>query len=437
MHISSRLSARRIALFSLPVVLFQAIEIAWRSYLPQHLTANMGLSLAATGILMMAMRSLDAVADPAMGWISDHVETRYGRRRPWMMLGVPLIAIGSICLFASGPGLPLFGIVLASVALHLGYSLILTPHGGWGLEIGRDTHERTRLMSAKIWYASAGATAILSIAALLERGFDFGKAAIAAILGSIVALLAPLSVGPVVVLFRERTLPHRKAGGQSIRGSLRAIMSNPALRKPLALYLWLGIADASSATAFLFLSDNVLQLPGWGAALMLIQPVLVMMTLPLWTRASGHYGRERVLIWAYGWQFMVAPLALWLPVGSLSAMIAYLLARNLVWGVDYALLRAMVADAADQDIRQGTSRSGLYYGLSSITLKLAMGLGASGTLWFISLSGFDARSPFLPADAQLAIRIAFAAPSTIAAAAALKILSSRRRTRHKMAPSVT
>lgn len=160
---SARLSVGRIALFSLPVVLFQAIELAWRTYLPQH--------LAATGVLMVA-------------------------------------------------------IPLASAVLHLGYSLIVTPHGGWGLELGRDAHERTRLMSAKIWYASAGAIGLLLIVALLERVLHVGKPELAAALGILIALLAPLCVVPVVHLPR--------AGGAGGAGHAAARRDPGDVRQSLA-----------------------------------------------------------------------------------------------------------------------------------------------------------------------------------------------------------
>ncbi|CAM8672792.1 MFS transporter [Sphingobium cupriresistens] len=424
---SDRMGAGRIALFSLPVVLFQAIELAWRAYLPQHLIATVGLSLGVTGLLMVAMRGMDAIADPIMGWMSDHVDTRYGRRKPWIMLGVPLVAIGALGLFLSGAGTTLMTIMLASVLLHLGYSLMVTPHGGWGLEIGRDADERTRLMSAKIWYASAGAIALLLVIAGLERGLGVGKAGVAATLGMMIALLAPLTVFPVIRFFKERPqpCPQPQHGHQPITGSVRAIFANPLLRKPLALYLLLGLADAASATCFLFLSDNVLQLHGWGATLLLIQPALALVTLPLWSRMSRRHGRERVLILAYGWQLIVTPFALLLPVGNLPTMIGYMIARNLIWGVDYALLRAMVADAADRDIVQGANRSGLYYGLSSIVLKLAMGLGAGGAIWLMSLARFDAKETLLSQGAEQAVRLAYAMPGLLGALAALIILTPR------------
>lgn len=422
---SDRLSVGRIALFSLPVVLFQAIELAWRAYLPQHLAATVGLSLAVTGVLMVAIRSLDAIADPVMGWVSDHVDTRYGRRKPWMMLGVPFVAAGALCLFLAGPGASLAAILLASAVLHLGYSLIVTPHGGWGLELGRDADERTRLMSAKIWYASAGAIGLLLIVALLERGLHVGKPALAATLGILIALLAPLCVLPVVRSFRERAPDGQEAPAMPLLATVWAMFANPLLRRPLALYLLLGVADASSATCFLFLTDNVLRLHGWGATLMLIQPTLILFTLPLWSGASRRFGRERILALVYGWQLLVTPLSLLLPVGNLAAMAGFLLARNVSWGVDYALLRAMVADAADRDIAQGANRSGLYYGFSSIVLKLAMGLGAGGAVWLVALSDFSARAPLLSPQAEQVVRLVYAVPSMLAALIALAMLMPR------------
>ena len=45
-------------------------------------------------------RSFDAITDPLMGWISDRTNTRWGRRRPWMLLGAPLAAVAFVLLFS-------------------------------------------------------------------------------------------------------------------------------------------------------------------------------------------------------------------------------------------------------------------------------------------------------------------------------------------------
>ena len=54
------------------------------------------VELVPLGYLAMAIaiaRSLDALSDPLMGWISDHTHTRLGRRRPYMLVGAPLCGV--------------------------------------------------------------------------------------------------------------------------------------------------------------------------------------------------------------------------------------------------------------------------------------------------------------------------------------------------------
>jgi len=45
-------------------------------------------------------RAFDAITDPLMGWLTDHTRSRWGRRRPWMMIGAPLAAVAFLMLFS-------------------------------------------------------------------------------------------------------------------------------------------------------------------------------------------------------------------------------------------------------------------------------------------------------------------------------------------------
>ena len=50
-------------------------------------------ALSALGFLMLALRVFDALSDPLIGALSDRTRTRFGRRRPWIVLGsLPLAA---------------------------------------------------------------------------------------------------------------------------------------------------------------------------------------------------------------------------------------------------------------------------------------------------------------------------------------------------------
>ncbi|NCF33799.1 MAG: MFS transporter, partial [Proteobacteria bacterium] len=67
--------------------------ISAMTYLLFFYTDVMGLSAtAAAGVLALA-RVVDAVTDPIMGMLAERTRTRFGRLRPWVILGaLPLAA---------------------------------------------------------------------------------------------------------------------------------------------------------------------------------------------------------------------------------------------------------------------------------------------------------------------------------------------------------
>ena len=60
------------------------------AYIPRLYSTEMGISLTAIGLVIMAAAIFDAITDPLMGHFSDRWRTRWGRRRPWMVVGLPL-----------------------------------------------------------------------------------------------------------------------------------------------------------------------------------------------------------------------------------------------------------------------------------------------------------------------------------------------------------
>lgn len=47
-----------------------------------------GIDAYWVGIIMIAKQVFDALTDPIVGSMSDHTETRWGRRKPWVMIGI-------------------------------------------------------------------------------------------------------------------------------------------------------------------------------------------------------------------------------------------------------------------------------------------------------------------------------------------------------------
>lgn len=121
---------------------------------------SMGLSAFWLGVIMIIPRLWDAFTDPMMGHISDNAQTRWGRRRPFILVGAIAVAVSFTAMWW-GPQKDTIGQDGMSEAMSLLYILALLlvfftsttvfeiPHGALGMEMSGDTHERTRLFSAK------------------------------------------------------------------------------------------------------------------------------------------------------------------------------------------------------------------------------------------------------------------------------------------------
>jgi len=116
---------------------------------------NMYLKMRPTevAIIIMSLRLWDSVSDPVMGWISDNTRTRWGRRRPFILLGAILASLtypliwmfpetlshGQIMLWVIG-----FGILF-----YTSFTIWAMPYQSLLMEMTPDYNERTRVAAVR------------------------------------------------------------------------------------------------------------------------------------------------------------------------------------------------------------------------------------------------------------------------------------------------
>jgi len=55
--------------------------------LTRYMTDELGIAAGVAGLLLLLSKLYDAVTDPLMGWITDRTKSKWGRRRPWLVIG--------------------------------------------------------------------------------------------------------------------------------------------------------------------------------------------------------------------------------------------------------------------------------------------------------------------------------------------------------------
>jgi glycoside/pentoside/hexuronide:cation symporter, GPH family len=126
-----------------------------------YVTAVCGLSGALAGAALSIGIVVDAVMDPAIGALSDGWHSRFGRRLPFMLVGLIPIAVTFVLIFTLPSGLGqglLFGwLTLLSIMLRISTSLFILPYAAVGAELSDNYAERSSIMAWRWGFGMIGA----------------------------------------------------------------------------------------------------------------------------------------------------------------------------------------------------------------------------------------------------------------------------------------
>jgi len=124
-----RLTRWQLVAYGQLVVPLAVIGLPVAVYIPPFYSSTLGLDLAAVGLILMLARISDVITDPLIGRLSDRTRTRFGRRRPWVLAGVPVMMASALMLFVPPGEVSNLYLLTWIAAIYLGYTLITSPYG--------------------------------------------------------------------------------------------------------------------------------------------------------------------------------------------------------------------------------------------------------------------------------------------------------------------
>ena len=96
------------------------------SYVLYYYQDILGVSAIAMGMILMAARVFDAFNDPVMGVLVAKTRTRFGKFRPWLLIGTVLNAVVLYLLFAAPPALDGSGLVAYAAVIYIVWGVTYT-----------------------------------------------------------------------------------------------------------------------------------------------------------------------------------------------------------------------------------------------------------------------------------------------------------------------
>jgi GPH family glycoside/pentoside/hexuronide:cation symporter len=119
------------------------------------LVQGLGMSPVLWALIFFIPKLIDAVTDPLMGYISDHTNSRWGKRRPYVFVGAIISGLSFMMmwqLYASNTEMYNFYYFLFWCCIFwIGMTIFGVPYVAMGYEMSTDFHERTRIMAVAQW----------------------------------------------------------------------------------------------------------------------------------------------------------------------------------------------------------------------------------------------------------------------------------------------
>ena len=389
------LSAGKKIAYAAPAFALAVVGIPVYVYLPKFYTDVVGVHISALGIILLIVRLFDAVTDPAIGLISDRIQTPWGRRRPFILGGAVLTALAILLLFnpphVDADAATLWFLALI-FALFLFWTVVIVPYESLGPELTFDYDERTTLFSIRDGALIAGTLVAAASPATVKWIFSIpeggaGERETFFILSLVYAPLIIITAVWCVLAFREKAI-EIKTKTDNIFSRVLSSLKNRPFRILLISYTISAIGNNLPATLILYYVEYVLHSPRADLYLLLYF-VTGILFLPLWVAGSGRFGKKAVWLvsmavntGAFFWVFFLGP-------GDELIYGILVFISGIGFGATLAIPSAIQADVIDYDeLKTGERREGLYIGLWSIAKKLAAALGVGAGLALLGASGY-------------------------------------------------
>jgi glycoside/pentoside/hexuronide:cation symporter, GPH family len=387
---------RIVAAYVLPSFPLAALGMPIVVHLPNfYASKEVGISLALVGAIFGLMRIFDILIDPVAGYISDRWRTRFGRRRPLIALGTPVLVAGIWLAFVPGGHVSVMHVCLCLFVMYFGWSTIVIPHLSWGSEISGDYHERSRIYGWSQALTVAGMMCVLVVPAVLEaKGYPLSAQVMAMAIFSIATLIPSVLLCIAVVPEPEVKLK-TQAG---LIPTLRFLLKNRAMRRIMAVDLIESTNQGARGAMFLYFAALPLALPHFGGTLLLAYFLSGVVFAPAWIALSRRIGKNRALIAAYVYMIVAGPLMFLVPPGNASLALIIIAITGASYAAPAFLIRSMMADVSDADTHaNGAERAGIMYSFLSMTSKLGIGWSVAIAFGLLAALGFDPRIHNAPA----------------------------------------
>ncbi len=372
-----------------------ASQLSWTmvsTYLAVFYTDVFGLEAGAVAVLFLVAKIWDGINDPIMGTIMERTHTKWGRFRPYIAIGAPMLVLFTILTFTV-PGFNDTGKLIYAYITYIGLGMVYTmtnvPYQGLPAVMTRDPKKVNRLNAASTMGMMLGMIILNLFTLPLVNHFEAIRPKsgyqITAGLFALIALpmfwICAKSCKEVVVVKKENQVSVKESVHQILVNKnllmiiLYTILSMTAAmgRIGVAVYFYLHVANAAGLTTLFMMMPMIM-----GAILMPVAP-----------RAMEKFGKRNVIFFALAVQIIGLLMMIFGPYTN----IPYLIVCHIVYGmgsIEKACGPCMIVDALDaMELKTGIRPDGTVFSLMGLGVKIGTAIGSALGVAIIGWYGYS------------------------------------------------
>jgi len=366
-----------------------AAFIALQIFVPTYYAQATGLSLTSIGIVLLIARLCDTVTDPIVGYWSDITPTAWGRRKIFVVVATPLIAISTYFLFNPPDDVSRSYLLLWTIAIYIAGTLSIVPLGAWGAELSSDYNTRSSITGIRVAFGLTGSLAALLFAVVFsgENSAELGKTLSGITWLVIVSLvIATILAATLVPDNKETELPEN-----TFSAAWEVISKPTPFRQLLVSFFLNAVGNAIPASLFILYVTHVIGSADTVGQMLFLYFICSALSVPVWVAISKKLGKHQTWTIAI---LMAAAFFVWTPFldsNSLGLFYAIVIVTGFATGADLVLPAAINGDLIEWDALQtGYKRPGLFFALWGTATKLSFALAIGIAFPLLDIIGFSA-----------------------------------------------